>query len=90
MEIQMDKTELWTFSIGSRKLIFNQLPADNKDEDKVYEVKDKEGTLILRIIEKPNLTTITPAGTSSRLIKEDVYILAGFLQHKDKQAKKSK
>ncbi|MBO33022.1 MAG: hypothetical protein CMM74_08620 [Rhodospirillaceae bacterium] len=85
----MDKTELWTFSIGSRKLIFNQLPADNKDEDKVYEVKDKEGTLILRIIEKPNLTTITPAGTSLRLIKEDVYILAGFLQHKDEQAKKS-
>jgi hypothetical protein len=89
MEIQMDKTELWTFSIGSRKLIFNELPADG-DEDKVYEVKDKEGTLILRIIEKPNLTTITPAGTSLRLIKEDVYILAGFLQHKDKKKKKSK
>lgn len=80
----IEKSELWTLKLGSRKLIFQEL--DVKGNDVCYDVMDGEGTKILRVVYSSTQCTITPTGERLRLLKEDVFLLAGFLQKKDENS----
>ena len=83
MELMIEKTELWNLKLGNRVLIFQEI--DTPGKDNCYEVRDAERTLILRIVYSKNQCTITPAGERLRLLEEDVFLLAGFLQKKKEE-----